>query len=231
MAESSVPSRADDFIDIFVAPAAVFERRTDGKFGLPLLVLFIGMTALFFASRSAMAPIFDAEFTRAMSANPNLTPEQVEAGRKVAGTFGSIFAIAVVPIMALLLGVGVWIGGRAAGARLSYAQSATIGTFALFPKLVESVVAAVQALLMDEANLNSRFSVSLGIGRFLDPDTTNGMLLALLGRIDVFTLWITVLVAIGLKTMGRTSTGAAALGAALVWLLGAIPMMLQGMRG
>jgi hypothetical protein len=47
----------------------------------------------------------------------------------------------------------------------------------------------------------------------------------------VFTLWITVLVAIGLKTMGRTSTGSAALGAALVWLLGAIPMMIQGMRG
>jgi hypothetical protein len=95
MAES-VPSRADDFIDIYVAPEAVFDRRSDGKFGLPLFVLFVAMTALFFASRSAMAPIFDAEFTRAMSANPNLTPEQVEAGRKVAGTFGSIFAIAVV---------------------------------------------------------------------------------------------------------------------------------------
>ena len=115
MAESSVPSRADDFIDIYVAPAAVFERRTDGKFGLALLVLFVGMTALFFASRSAMAPIFDAEFTRAMAANPNLTPEQVEAGKKVAGTFGSIFAIAVVPIMALLLGVGVWIGATRRG--------------------------------------------------------------------------------------------------------------------
>jgi hypothetical protein len=228
MAES-VPSRADDFLDIFVAPSTVFERRTDGKFGLALLVLSVAMAVLFLTTRSAMAPIFDAEFTRAMAANPNLTPEQMEAGRKVSATVGSVFGIIVIPIMALLLGIGVWLGGRTAGAKLSYAQSATIGTFALFPKLVDSIVAAVQALLMDEANLNSRFSVSLGIGRFLDPDTTNAGLLAFAGRIDLFTLWVTLLVAIGIKTMGRTSTGSAALGALLVWLLGALPTVLPGM--
>jgi hypothetical protein len=228
MAES-VPSRADDFIDIYVAPAAVFERRIDGKFGLPLLVLFLAMAVLFFLGRSAMEPIMDAEFTRAMAGRQNLTPEQLEQGRQMAGTFGTITAILVIPIMALLLGIGVWLGGRAAGAKLSYAQSATIGTFALFPKLVDSVVAAVQALLMDEANLNSRFSVSLGVGRFLDPDTTNAGLLAFAGRIDLFTLWVTLLVAIGIKTMGRTSTGSAALGAVVVWLLGSLPTVLPGL--
>jgi hypothetical protein len=229
MAETA-PSRIDDFLDVFTTPAAVFERRSDGKFGLPLLVLFIAMTALFFATRPAMAPIMDAEVSRALSSNSRLTPEQLEQGRKMAGTFGSIFAIVVILIMPLLLGIGVWIGGRAAGARLSYAQSATVATFSLFPKLVESVVAATQALLMDETKLNSRFSVSLGLGRLLDPDTTNAALLALLGRIDVFTIWITVLVAIGLKTMGRVSTGSAAVGAALVWVLGALPTLLQGLR-
>jgi hypothetical protein len=228
MAES-VPSRADDFLDIFVAPSTVFERRTDGKFGLALLVLSVAMAVLFLATRSAMEPIFDAEFARAMAANPNLTPEQMEAGRKVSATVGSVFGIIIIPIMALLLGIGVWLGGRAAGAKLSYAQSATIGTFALFPKLVDSVVAAVQALLMDEANLNSRFSVSLGVGRFLDPDTTNAGLLAFAGRVDLFTLWVTLLVAIGIKTMGSTSTGPAALGAAVVWLLGSLPTVLPGL--
>jgi hypothetical protein len=228
MAES-VPSRADDFLDIFVAPSTVFERRTDGKFGLALLVLSVAMAVLFLATRSAMEPIFDAEFARAMAANPNLTPEQMEAGRKASATVGSGVGIIIIPIMALLLGIGVWLGGRAAGAKLRYAQSATIGTFALFPKLVDAVVAAVQALLMDEANLNSRFSVSLGVGRFLDPDTTNVALLAFAGRIDLFTLWVTLLVAIGIKTMGRTSTGSAALGAAVVWLLGSLPTVLPGL--
>jgi len=229
MAETA-PSRVDDFLDVFVSPVAVFERRSDGKFGLPLLVFFIAMTALFFATRSAMGPIMDAEISRALSANPNLTPEQMEQGRKMAGTFGSIFAVLVFLVMPLLVGLGVWIGGRVAGARLSYAQSATIGTFAMFPRLVESVVAATQALLMDESKLTSRFSVSLGLGRFLDPESTNAALLAFVGRLDLFTLWITLLIAIGLKTMGRLSTGSAAVGATVVWLLGAIPAVLQGLR-
>jgi len=100
----------------------------------------------------------------------------------------------------------------------------------MFPRLVESVVAATQALLMDESKLTSRFSVSLGLGRFLDPESTNAALLAFVGRVDLFTLWITLLIAIGLKTMGRLSTGSAAVGATVVWLLGAIPAVLQGLR-
>jgi hypothetical protein len=55
--------------------------------------------------------------------------------------------------------------------------------------------------------------------------------LALLGRIDLFTIWVTLLIAIGIKVMGRATTGQAVLGAVLVWLVGAIPMLIQAMRG
>lgn len=230
MAEST-PSRADDFLDVYTAPTAVFERRSDGRFGLAYLVLSLAMIVLFFATKSAMQPIMDAEFNRAMAASPNMTAEQMETARRFAGTAGSIFAVIALLLMPLVLGLGVWIGGRPVGARLSYAQAATVATFALFPRLIESVVAAAQALLLDEGKLTSRFSVSLGIGRFLDVANTNGVVLALLGRIDLFTIWVTVLIALGLRTMGRISTGAAAAGAAIVWLLGAIPLALQGMRG
>jgi hypothetical protein len=117
------------------------------------------------------------------------------------------------------------------GKALSYSQGATIATFAMFPRLVESVVSAVQALLMDEQNLNSRYKVSLGLGRFFDRETANPVVLALLGRIDLFTIWVTLLIAIGIKVMGRATTGQAVLGAVLVWLVGAIPMLIQAMRG
>jgi hypothetical protein len=178
-----------------------------------------------------MEPIMNAEFERGMAANPNLTPEQMEAGRKFAGIAGGIFVLVGTPIMMLLLGGIIWIVARVVGKALSYAQGATIATFAMFPRLVESVVSAVQALLMDEQNLNSRYKVSLGLGRFFDPATANPVVLALLGRIDVFTIWVTVLIAIGIKVMGRATTGQAVLGAALVWLVGSIPMLIQALRG
>lgn len=227
----ATPSRWDDYLDVYVAPTRLFERRSDGKFGHAMLVFIIAAAVLYFATRTAMEPIMNAEFERGMAANPNLTPEQMEAGRKFAGIAGGIFVLVGTPIMMLLLGGIIWIVARVLGKALSYSQGATIATFAMFPRLVESVVSAVQALLMDEQDLNSRYTVSLGMGRFFDPDTANPVVLALLGRIDVFTLWVTILIAIGIKVMGRTSTAQAVAGAALVWLVGAIPMLLQALRG
>jgi hypothetical protein len=196
-----------------------------------MLVFIIAAAVLYFATRTAMEPIMNAEFERGMAANPNLTPEQMEAGRKFAGIAGGIFVLIGTPIMMLLLGGIIWIVSRVLGKALSYSQGATVAAFAMFPRLVESVVSAVQALLMDEQDLNSRYTVSLGAGRFFDHETANPVVLALLGRIDVFTIWVTILIAIGIKVMGRASTGQAVAGAALVWLVGAIPMLLQALRG
>ena len=227
----ATPSRWDDYLDVYVAPSRLFERRSDGKFGHAMLVFIIAAAVLYFATRTAMEPIMNAEFERGMAANPNLTPEQMEAGRKFAGVAGGIFVLIGTPIMMLLLGGIIWIVSRILGKALSYSQGATIATFAMFPRLIESVVSAVQALLMDEQTLNSRYRVSLGLGRLFDQQTANPVMLALLGRIDVFTLWVTILIALGIKVMGRTSTGQAVVGAGLVWLVGSIPVLLQALRG
>ena len=45
----------EDFVDIFVQPAQVFERRRDGKFGLALLALVVITGVLFFALRNGIA--------------------------------------------------------------------------------------------------------------------------------------------------------------------------------
>jgi hypothetical protein len=227
-------SRWEDYLDIFIAPAQLFRRRTDGKFGQALLVYMVLAVVLFFGTRSAMQPIMDAEVARGMAAalkaNPSLTPEQIEKGRAFASSFTAVFVVVGIPITLLVLGAVVWVAAKAAGGTVSYAQGATIATFAMFPKIPEGIAGAVQALLMDEGSLTSRFSVSLGLGRFLDPATSNGMLLALLGRVDLFTLWITVLIGIGLKIVAKLSTAQAAGGAALVWAIGALPTVWQAFR-
>ena len=86
------------------------------------------------------------------------------------------------------------------------------------------------AAVVDTSNLNSRYSLTLGLGRFFDPDTTSPILLGLIGRIDVFTIWITVLIAIGLAVTGKISRGKAAIAAAIVWLVGALPTLAGTLR-
>jgi len=224
----ATPSRLDDYLDVFVSPGRLFERRSDGKFGHAMLVFIIAAAVLYFATRTAMQPIMEAEFERGMAANPNLTPEQMEAGRRFAGIGAAIFILVGTPILMLVLGGIIWIAAKLVGKSVSYPQGATIATFAMFPRLVDSVVSAVQALLMDEASLNSRYTVSLGLGRFLDPDS--GMLLALVGRLDVFTLWVTALIAIGIKVMTKATTGQVVAAAVFVWIVGALPALLQALR-
>ena len=231
-ASAQPASRWDDYLDVFVAPAQLFRRRADGKFGHALLVFWVLMVALFFGTRSAMRPVMDVEIdrsiTQAAKANPQMTPEQVEQGREIGRKFAPVGFILTPPILVLVLGAVVWMGAMTTGGRVSYAQGATIATFALFPKLVETISGAVQSLLMDEGNITSRFSVSLGAGRFIDP--ANAVLLALLGRVDVFTLWVTVLIGVGLKAMAKVSTGQAVGGAAVVWVIGALPTLWQALR-
>lgn len=227
-------SRWDDYLDVFTAPSRLFARRSDGKFGHAMLVFVIAAALLYFATKSAMAPVMDAEFSRsaaaAMKANPKLTMEQMEVGRKFASIGGVVFLVLGVPIIMLVLGGVTWLVTRAMGRSLSYAQGATIATFAMFPRLVDSVSSALQALLMDEQSITSRYSVSLGAGRFFDPATANGVVLALVGRLDLFTLWVTALIAIGIKVIAKASTGQAIVGAAVVWFVGAVPALFQALR-
>ena len=78
--------------------------------------------------------------------------------------------------------------------------------------------------------LDGRFRLSFGVGRFLDPDTVSPLLLAIVGRVDVITIWITVLVAIGLCVTGRIPLRKAAIAAAIVWFVGGLPMIVGALR-
>jgi hypothetical protein len=159
-----------------------------------------------------------------------MTPEQMETARKFAGSLAPVFILIGLPVGVFILGAVIWLAARLVGGRMGYAQGATIATFAFYPRIVEGIANGVQALLMDEGNLISRLSVSLGVGRFLDPRSTGAAALALLGRIDLFTLWATLLVGIGIKQIAKTTTGQAVGAAAMVWLVGCLPVLIQAMR-
>lgn len=227
-------SRWEDFIDIFYAPASVFVRRQDGRFGLPFLVLLVVMAVLFLGAQYALQPIFDAEFQRGMDAalraNPQLTPEQMETGRAMSQRFGIVIFLVTFPLGLLLLGLVTWGVGKLFGAALSLGGALLIAVFSQFPRIVQQLVSIAQGLVLDAQRLTSQYSVSLSPARFLDADASSPVLLALLGRLDVFTLWATALLAIGLAVAGRLPKTQAYLAAGIIWLLGALPVLYPAIR-
>jgi hypothetical protein len=221
-------SLLDDFMDIFYAPSKVFARRANGDFWLPLVIVTVLLGAVFMANRDLFEPIMEAEFARSMaqSAQGNkLTPDQVAAASKFATKFAVVGAFIGPAIAMLFMGLVLWVVGKFVDAKQTLNAALVVATFAYVPKIVEGVVARVQGLFVDPDSLDSRFSLSLGVGRFLDADTMSPALLGFLGRIDVFTIWVTILLAIGLAVTGKVSRGRAAIAAVVMWLMGALPVL------
>jgi hypothetical protein len=224
----------EDFVDIFYAPSSVFARRSDGKFGVALLLLIVVGTVLFFVTKNAMQPIMDAEFARqgaaAMRKNPNLTAEQLSSSRGFFETIQPIFFAVVLTISVFGTGLILWLVGKLFDAKESVAAAIMIATYSEVPRLVQILVNAAQALFMSPEKLNAINSVAFNPARFMDPDHTSAVLIALASRVDLFTIWVTVLLAIGIHVVGKIPKQQAAIVAAITWVVGALPALLGALR-
>ena len=229
------PSVFEDFIDIFGSPSEVFARRENNGFGIALLVLTAILTALYFGTRSLLQPVWDAEWARnaALMAkqNPGMTAEQLEMGRKFTeGVFGGLAVAFGIPIIVCLLALVMWVAGKPFDSKQTLRSAFVVATYSYFPRIVEAILNAIQGLLLDVESLTGLQSLKLGPTRFMDIDAASPVVIALLGRVDVFTLWVTVLIVIGLKVTGKLTTSQAAIAGAIVWLCGAVPALFGAVR-
>jgi hypothetical protein len=224
----------EDFVDIFYAPSAVFRRRESGSFFIPLAVITVICGALFYLNSGAMQPMFDAEFDRAMAVaarqNPNLPPEAIERMRGFATRMQMVMIFIFLPVAIFGIGVATWLTGKLVDAKQTFRAALVVGAYAYAPRILDSVLQGLQGLFLDPAQIDGRFRLTFGVGRFLDPDTVSPLLLAVVGRVDVITLWITALVAIGLCVTGRIPMAKAAIAAAIVWLVGGLPLIIPALR-
>jgi len=224
----------EDFIDIFYAPSDVFRRRENGNFFIPLAVITLMCGVLFYLNSGALQPMFDAEFDRAMAVamrqNPNIPPEALDRMRSFATRMQMVAVFVFIPLAIFGVGVVTWLAGKLVEAKETFGAALVVGAYAYAPRILDGVLQGLQGLFLDPADLDGRFRVSLGIGRFFDPDTTSPLLLAFVGRLDLITLWITVLVAIGLCVTGRIPMKKAAIAAAIVWFVGGLPLILPALR-
>jgi hypothetical protein len=93
------------------------------------------------------------------------------------------------------------------------------------PRLIGSIAAGVQGLLMDSSRITSMSSLSLSAARFLDPDKTSPIIMALLGRLDLTVIWETILLAVGVAVIGRVSVGKAIAFGVTIWIVGSLYLL------
>lgn len=221
------PAAWEDLLEIFYAPSAVFERRkATPQFWLAFAVVAVLVAVILYAGKGILQPAFDAEFTRgmaqAMKANPQLTADQVEKGRGFATTATTIFLVFGAPIAMLILGPIIWLCGKMVGAVEDVTAAWMIAALAYVPRIIGAVLLVAQPLVMPPEKVNGFASLAIGPARFLDPDSSSKLLMLVATRLDLFTVWSTVIIAIGVKVLGKVNWAKAWTAATVVWLIPAL---------
>lgn len=225
----------EDLLDILYAPSRVFERRrAEPRILVPFLVVTILVAVILLAGKGLLQGAFDADFARgmatAMKANPQLTPDQMEKGRGFAQTFTTVLLLVGAPIAMLLLGVIIWICGKIVGAAEDIAAAYMIAAYAYVPRIIGAVVLVAQPVVLPPESVKGFASLSVGPARFLDPDTANKLAMAFGMRLDLFTIWSTAIIAIGLQVTGKVSAAKAWIVAAIVWFLPSVFAIIGALR-
>jgi hypothetical protein len=224
----------EDFIDIFFTPARVFRRRENGSWTIPMLVVTLALTILAFTNSGVLTPMIDAEFQRqseiAMRKNPQITMEQMESMRGIGEKIQKFGTLVLVPVTIFVVGFMTWLVAKLVDARQEFHAALVVAAYSQVPRVIQSILIGVQGLLVDPAQLTSRFSLDIGPARFLDPDATSQVTLAMLNRLDLFTIWVTILLAIGVYATGRVSKQRAAVAGLLFWIVGSIPALMGALR-
>ena len=224
----------EDFFDIFVTPSAVYERRRDSSAWIPLVVVSVVLGLAFIATSGAMQPIMDAEFARGMKAtlesDSRFTAEQMQQGRAFAEGFGKIMFIIGTPIAIVFSGLALMLTAKFVDAKIKLGTGVMIAAWAFVPRIIGAVATAIQLQFMKPESLDGIYRISSGPARFMDPDTAPPMLLAIAGRFDLFILWTTLLLAIGLSVVARISRANAMLAAFGVWALGTFFALFGALR-
>jgi hypothetical protein len=219
---------------IFFAPSRVFAERQDKGWVLPLVILTVVIVLLFFATRSFMQPAFDAEFARGAArmarSNPQITAQQMEVGRRMQEKFAVVGIAVFIPIAVILIGLTLWLVGRFVDAQQSVSAALVVATFSYFPKVLAQLAVGVIGFVRDPSTLTGLANMTVGPAMFLNADQTSPILLAFLARLDLFTLWVTVLLGIGLHVTGKVPKAQAYAAAAAVWIVGALPGLFGALR-
>jgi Yip1 domain len=232
-ADAKAPSW-EDYIEIFYAPSRVFARR-GSKWGGPFLVLLIAVVVVVLATYSLMRPLLDAEGQRAMADRmAELTPEQREQAQAMAAKFawlGPVTLFGIHILTPLILGIVLWLVGKLVGATQALGAAFMVATFSYFPRVLALPIVALQAAILPEEKLWGFGAISFSPARFMDPATTNYQLIVLLLRFDLFVLWTTFLLALGLKVTGKISTDKAVIAGVILWVIGTLQPLLAYLRG
>lgn len=219
---------AASLIDIFIDPVKVFKRI---KAGLPWWQPFI-VVAIFISVISYFQIPLNKQLM--MLNERGLTAEQLESQVEMMGKF-AIVGVFAAPLIVLLIYVILAalcnVTANLVSGKSSFKKMLCLLTFTGFVSLIEQGLKMLILHMRGIENITSRddlYSVSFSLTRFIESD---GILRAVLESFSIFQIWFLILFAIGVSVIYEIDRKAAIVPTIVVWVLGVLGIMLQGLGG
>jgi len=213
---------------VFFEPKKTFEdiaRRPSWFVPLLLMILaVIGYTALY-SQHNGWEQFIRQQIagnSRAQQLSAPQIDQAVATRARLAPLFGYGGAVIGIPfvdiiIAAVLLGIVAGI----MSAPLKFNQVFAVVCYANLPGLISAALGAVVMLLKNPQDFDLQNPLMFNAGAFMDPDHSGKFVYTLATSIDLFTFWIILLMATGLKAAAgkKLSFGGALFSVALPWVV------------
>jgi len=232
------PNSFQRIIGVLFSPDATFAsiaRRPDWVVPLALIVILSLANGILISSRID----FGAPAREAMAQNKNMTQEQMDRAEKMSVGMGKVakFIGPVIAIIVLLIVAGaLLLTVRLMGGEGDFKQAFSVTCYAWIPNIIQAIVLTIIVLAKGSTAINPQTipTIVRSNPAFLVDMKTQPMAFALLSSLDLFTIWVIVLLVIGFSYVGRISKAKAAVAVVSLWavtiLFKLIPAALQGLR-
>jgi hypothetical protein len=205
---------------IFFEPGATFEDlRRKPRFLLASLIMIVLISAfsVLFIQKIGFEEITRARLEQSsmyQSASAEAKQEMVKQQTSPVVQYITYGATPIVMIIYFLIGGLIyWLGANAMGGTMTFLRGVSVWVYSSFPPTVVSMLANVLILFLksvEDIDIASSQSGLIHANPSFFIDTkTSPVLNAILATFDIFFIWGWILAAIGLKIVGKISSGAA----------------------
>ena len=195
-------------------PKPVFEDLAERpRWWAPIILLTI-LSIVFvtaFSRRVGIDTFMQQQMDKQFQKNPQmaqLSAEQREraVGVSMAITKYAMYGGAVVGItFSVLLTAAIMLGllNLLGGAGLKFREVFSVTSYAFLPSAISTVLALVVMFLKNPEDFDLQHPLPTNLGAFLSTQTTPKWLLGLAGSIDLFTIWVMLLMALGFSVVAK----------------------------
>lgn len=216
-----------NLIDVYFSPREAFTRIVrNPRILLPLVgyvVLVLGFTGIWMQKMDARE-FMKTQIEESGQAD-RIPAEQREAIIEQQAKWMPIFAWVMGPVgiavtLVVIAGVLMFIYRFFYSSEVTFRQAFAIVTWIFFAvSLVSTPLMLLVLQLKGDWNVNPQEVIQANLGLLLEKSSAAKPLWALLSSIDLFSLWMVFLLAVGFAVASRKPTGSAIWGVAIPWIL------------